>query len=52
MVGVENVDIEVTATNENFVVCLVLDASAFERIVQSHTISMQVLRNHPPYVRT
>ena len=33
--GRGNVDIEVTATHENFVVCLVLDASAFERIVQS-----------------
>jgi len=41
LLGVQGVDIEVIACSEHFVVCLELDQTAFEHIIESHTISMR-----------
>ena len=41
LLGVSDIDIEVAASHDDFAVCLILDASKFERLMESHTISMQ-----------
>ena len=41
LLGVADIDIEVAATKDSFAVCLTLDAKKFERLMETHTISMQ-----------
>ena len=41
LLGVADIDIEVAACKDSFAVCLTLDAKKFERLMETHTISMQ-----------
>jgi len=43
LIGIQDVEVEAIANSKTFVVCLVIDADKFDRIIQSHTMGLQYM---------